>query len=321
MLRRCATSVVLFIVAGCVSADAGVHGADANQQPLAAYELLPGRSARTVLHEEVNEAENLFFTEDGRLFVSGGEDIYEFQRTAAGTFTKTTHFDEDCLVEGIVQHGQYLYGACTIQDGSLRAFLIAGELTADPVFRTIAPLETASAPNGLAFDPEGRLYITCSLTHRIVRITLASPLEVERTESWAEGLSLVNGIKYVDHAMYVTTLELTLVSRFLRIPLLADGRAGWPEQLYARGLSVLDDIMAFEDGFIVTDFLNGTLILWDERQRAFAETPAGTFFGPTSLARGRAPMFDPSQLIVAEKGTFLVRDERDGDLLSVYQLP
>jgi hypothetical protein len=32
-------------------------------------------------------------------------------------------------------------------------------------------------------------------------------------------------------------------------------------------------------------------------------------------------MFAASQLIIAEKGLYTVRDEVDGDLLSMYQLP
>jgi hypothetical protein len=201
------------------------------------------------------------------------------------------------------------------------AFLIAGELTEKPVFRTIAPLASGTVANGMTLDPEGRLYITYTLTHQIVRVTFASPLEVERIDVWADGVLLVNGIKYVDHAMYVTMLDLTLVGRLLRIPMLQDGSAGEPEGLYERPLTVLDDILPFDGGIIVTDFLKGTLIFWDEQRGAYAETPEQTFYGPTSLALGQPPMFDARQLIVAEKGAFLVRDEVEGDLLSAYQLP
>lgn len=283
---------------------------------------LPGRSARTVLNEEVNEAENLFFTEDGRLFVSGAEDIYEIERAPDGTFTKTDHFDENCLVEGIVRSGHYLYGVCTLNDDpNSSSFLIAGELSAEPVFRTIAPLDAGSIPNGMTVDPQGRIYITESLTNEVLRVTLASPLEVERTEVWASDLSFANGIKYVAGTMYVTTLELTLVSHFLRIPILPDGSAGLPEELYQRPITVLDDFLPFDGGFILTDFLKGTLIFWDEQRGVYAETPRQTFYGPTSLAQGQPPLFSERQLLVAEKGLYLVRDELNGDLLSMYQLP
>jgi hypothetical protein len=335
----------LVISAGCMAGDASGQGAgphagtasaaDSNLESPTAYAalaagapapsvppFLPGRAARTVLHEEVNEAENLCFTADGRLFVSGGEDIYEIERQPDGTFTKTDRFHEDCLVEGIVHSGAYLYGVCTLNgDDSLPARLIAGELSAEPVFRTIAPLDAGSAPNGMTIDPQGRIYITQWFANRILRVTLASPTAVARTEVWADGLSLANGIKYQDHALYVTLLDPTLISRFVRIPVQPDGSAGEPELLYARILAVFNDIIAFEDGFIITDFLKGTLIFWDARRGIYAETPAGTFYGPSALAQGQPPMFDERQLIVAEKGMFLVRDERDGDLLSKYQLP
>lgn len=284
---------------------------------------LPGQAARSVLDEQVNEAENLFFTDDGRLFVSAAEDIYEIARAEDETYTKTDHFAEDCVVEGIIQLGRYLYGVCTWNDadGSARAFLLGGELSERPMFRTIAPLEPGSAPNGMTVDEDGRIYITCSLTDQIIRVTLGAPLQVERTDVWADGLTLVNGIKYIDHAMYVTVLEVSLNSRFLRIPMLPDGSAGTPKELYRRALTLLDDIIPFEGGFIITDFVNGTLMFWDQARGLYAETPAWTFYGPTSLAQGRPPMFSERELIVAEKGTYLVRDELNGDLLSMYELP
>jgi hypothetical protein len=283
---------------------------------------LPGRSSRTVVHEEVNEAENLFFTDDGRLFVSGGEDIYEIERGSSGSFKQSDHFDENCLVEGIVRSGNYLYGVCTANDDeSFSAFLVAGELTKAPVFRTIAALDQASIPNGIAVGPEGHLYVTYTLRSQIVRVTLAAPLEVARTEIWADDLAAVNGIKYVDQSMYVTVLDGDLVGRFLRIPVLEDGSAGTPVRLYERALTVLDDLLPFDDGFIITDFLKGTLIFWDAARGVYAETPALTFYSPTAVAQGRPPMFTERQLLVTEKGTILVRDEINGDLLSMYQLP
>lgn len=326
--RRFVSSWMLLIAAGCSSADApaqqrSAYGPLAATAPGSSVQTpLPGSSARTVLHDAINEAENLFFTDDGRLFVSAAEDIYEIEQAPDGTFTKTDYFHEDCLVEGIVRSGQYLYGVCTLNgDASSPSFLIAGELTAQPEIRMIASLTAGSVPNGMTVDPEGRIYITQTLTHEIVRVTLASPLVVGRTEIWASGLLFVNGIKYVGDAVYATMLDATLVGRFLRIPVLPDGSAGKPEYLYRRTLTVLDDILPFEGGFIITDFLNGTLIFWDEQRGAYAETPQWTFYGPTSLAEGRRPMFGERELIVAEKGLYLVRDEIDGDLLSSYQLP
>lgn len=282
-------------------------------------QLLRGRSARTLIHDEVNEAENLFFTPDGRLFVSGAEDIYEIKRAPDGTFTKTDHFHDNCIVEGIVYREGYLYGVCW--DPNNQAFLIAGEITDDPVFVTVADLGNGTTPNGMAIGPDGRIYVTYFGTNQIMRLSLAGPMTLSGVEVWADGLPFVNGIKYVDGFMYVTLLNLTLVSEFVRIPVLDDGRAGTPEPLLARPLSVLDDIIPFEDGFVLTDYLAGTLIFWSEMRGTYAETPPLTFYGPTSLAQGRPPMFDERQLIVAEKGLLFVRDEAVADLLSAYRLP
>jgi hypothetical protein len=303
-------------------ADAAAESGETSPPLLNVRGLLPGRSSRRVLHEQVNEAENIDFTEDGRLFVSGGEDIVELSRAADGTFNRVDYFHEDCLVEGIVHSGRHLYGVCTdTADDRLPSYLIAGELTERPVLRRIASLQPAAVPNGMTVDSEGRIYITYWVVNQIVRVTLASPLELSGIEVWADNLSLVNGIKHVDNFMYVTTLDAALSSHLLRIPILPDGRAGEPQHLYERALTVFDDLLAFEGGLIVTDFLQGTLIFWEPSRGVYAETPAQTFFGPTSLAQGRPPMFNASQLIVAEKGALGVRDEVDGDLVSAYQLP
>lgn len=329
-LPRLVPWVLALCLSGCAEPVAAPEQADALMAsamaaPIEAQQTkasLPGQAARKVLDEQVDEAENLFFTDDGRLFVSGGEDIYEVERAADGTFTKTDHFHEDCLVEGIVEHRGYLYGVCwLVGDLQQRTFLIAGELSADPVFRIIAPLETGAIPNGMTVDPEGRVYVTDSLKNQVLRLTFGAPLELVRKEVWAAGLMGVNGIKHVGGAMYATMMDASLNSWLIRIPLLADGRAGKTELLFKRWLTVLDDIIPYEGGLIITDFLTGTLIFWDAQRGAYAETPKQTFYGPTSLALGRPPMFAPGQLVVAEKGNFLIRREVRGDLLSMYQLP
>lgn len=312
-----------------------VAGPDAPSEPLLAAALAepsgpslrgraPGRRARKVVHEEVNEAENLFFTEDGRLFVSASEDIYEIKRSADGTFTKTDHFDGDCVVEGIVRRENYLYGVCWVMESdlSIHTWLIGGEITDDPDFKIIGTLDDEVVPNGMTVDPEGRVYITYSaIEGRIVRLTFDEPLKVARKEIWAEGLPNVNGIKYLNGSMYVTQLDLSLTASFLQVPIRPDGSAGKPQKLLSRWFTVLDDILPFDDGFIITDFLAGTLVFWNPSRGVYAETPGSTFYGPSSLLRGQPPMFNDTQLLVAEKGNFGIRDEKDGDLLSVYQLP
>lgn len=281
----------------------------------------PGKAARTIVDQEANEAENLFFTDEGRLFVSANHDIYEYKRKADGTFTRTDHFhDDECVVEGIVESRGYLYGVCWKLKGlTLQSFFIAGELTADPTFRIVADLKREGIPNGMTVDPEGRIYAADSIKNEIIRWTLASPLELGREELWLSHQG-VNGLKYVDGAIYTSRIDGSLVSHLDRIPMLSNGGAGKPQRLYSRALTVLDDIEPFEGGFVLTDFLAGTLIFWDEQRGVYGETPRGTFYGPSALAVGQAPMFTNKQLVVMEKGNFLILDERRGDLVSMYQL-
>lgn len=308
---------------------AAPHGSRAHADELAlaraapsgeTSQALPGKVARTIVDQQVDEAENLFFTDDGRLFVSSNHDIFEFKQSPDGKFEKRDHFHEECVVEGIVESRGYLYGVCWRLKGlTLQSYFIAGELTRDPTFRIIADLEREGIPNGMTVDPAGRIYAADSINNEIVRWTLAAPLELAREEIWIRHAG-VNGLKYVDGSIYTSRLDPSLVSYLDRIPMRSDGSAGTPERLYSRALTVLDDIEPFDGGFVITDFLAGTLIFWDPQRGVYGETPRKTFYGPSAVAIGQPPMFTERQLLVTEKGNFLILGETQGDLLSTYQL-
>ena len=71
-----------------------------------------GSESETIV-DGVLESESLFFTADGRLFVSGGNGVYEIIQNGVGDYIKLDMFHENCLVEGIIQRYDYLYAVCS----------------------------------------------------------------------------------------------------------------------------------------------------------------------------------------------------------------
>lgn len=280
-------------------------------------------ATRRTLVPDIPEAENLFFTPDGRLFVSGGENVFEIKRAVDGAWSKSDLFDENCLVEGITHSNGYLYGVCSMTDLDTfgDAYLLAGELTAEPHMKIIGRLDDLGIPNGMNTDSQGNLYTTYSGNGTIAKLVLSAPLELDRVEVWSkEDLPFANGLRFIDGYAYFTTLDDWLTGHFGRIPVLPDGSAGKAEHLFERDLTVLDDLGTFGDDLVIAGFSAGNLLFYRDG-KIVAETAESVFESPTSVAQGRPPMFREDQLLVTEKGLFGVRGETDGDRLSVFELP
>jgi len=130
--------------------------------------------------DQIPDAENQFFTDDGRLFVSGGENVFEIVRRADGSYDKLDTFHEACIVEGITHVGNYMYAVCTVAalPAYGDAYLLAGEITATRptesdidashvhpyiTLQRIGTLQKFSIPNGLEADADGNLYLNGSI--------------------------------------------------------------------------------------------------------------------------------------------------------------
>jgi hypothetical protein len=325
-MRRACTLIWLLLwtlTAACLSEPELPDGGELDAGPVTPGVLGGGPDARVTLVPDIPEAENLFFTPDGRLFVSGGENVFEVTRDAAGRWSKTDLFDESCLVEGITYSNGFLYGVCSRTELATfaDAYLLAGELTQHPRMEIIGRLDALGIPNGLASDARGALYTTYSGLGAIAKIVLSAPLRLERVEIWSrDELPAANGLRFVGGFAYFTALDLDgLSARFGRIPVRPDGTAGAAEFLAERALTVFDDLAAYGDGFLIADYVNGSVLSWKDGN-VVAETPPATFMAPTAVALGRPPLFAPNQLLVTEKGIIFVTGEIDGDRLSLYEL-
>ena len=108
---------------------------------------------KTVLME-MPSAENLLFSDDGRLFVSANGGVFEITRDNAGAFAATRISADGCTGGlGLAIARNHLYAICS---GGL---LYGGELTAQPALTELFALEGMCIANGMAEGPDGHLYV------------------------------------------------------------------------------------------------------------------------------------------------------------------
>lgn len=226
----------------------------------------------------IPDAENILFTDDGRLFVTGDE-VYEITRNGEA-FTATALGAPGCNGSagflGLAQRGNVIYSPCNTDTPQL----YAATLAANPQLVPIHSLTGTTLPNGVATDNQGRMYIVngpLAQPPKIIRLIFDpnDPLHVISQENWlTTGLESPNGITFDGENFYITDtnaagLQLGVVKR---IGLNADGSAGPVETIYSQ-LSLLDDLsVAGPNSLLLADFVLGKIIQIDKSGRLIAQT-------------------------------------------------
>jgi hypothetical protein len=206
-------------------------------------------------------SERAVYTDDGRFFVAGGEVLYEVEATDDG-FEAVELLHEDCVLGGLIDHGNLLYAACVTTGESANPLMpnITGVelLRIDPSGEgepEVQRVEFGADPlpqlNGMEFGPDDALYISNSTSglnggpavYRVA-ITDEDPFSIEVSEFVAQSAdySVPNGLRFDGNEFYFAT-GLTLV----RMQVGDDGTPGAPETLFTAGADVLT-------GGVVDDF-------------------------------------------------------------------
>jgi len=316
----------LFLLAGCDgSSEAPASGAAGDQTPV---ELC----VNSTCGERIEllafpSAENLTFSADGRLFVSGNGGVFEVTKNAEGQFARNLISDGCDGGLGLAIRGNILYAVCS----GMKIF--AGALGAAPTLTEIFTLSGMCIPNGMALGADGHLYVVdeplnlCVPDPKIVRLRVhpSDPMQITAQETWVQGsplgqlhlgldntLRFPNGLQSQGNRFYGTD-----GGSVYAVDLLADGSAGAVEPLFFEP-TPHDDLGIAGDKLLVADFAGGAIVLISQDGAFLDATDYGVFTFPSSVRLGRPPLFAPGDIVVTETGV-LGDNSLPIDFLSVFR--
>lgn len=296
------------LLAGCSD-----DGSDAASAP-------PVRAADLCVNSQCGErkvlldipgAENLTFSDDGRLFVSSGSGVYEIHKNVDGSFRADSISPEACGYTGVAIRQGVLYVACG--DGRFWAT----RLDAAPQLRLIHTMSGMCIANGTALGADGRIYVVdeplnlCVPDPKIKRLTLdpADPFKVIAEEVFVQGSALGQLHLGLDNVLRFPNGLQAEGSRFYgtdggsiyTVDLLPDGSAGEVTPIFFE-VEAHDDLGIAGDGLLLANFLAGRITLISKTGELLQATEPGTFTSPSSVRLGRPPMFEPTDILVTETG-------------------
>lgn len=253
----------------------------------------------------IPDAENIFFTDTGRLFVTGGTNIYEVTREASGDYRKEALTAEGGNFTGMAQVGDYLYAlrssygffpeslslqALLSDPGYLFAYFtnlfLSKELLwmdlrdADRSFHVADTLNEFLIPNGMVADAQGFLYIADSTylpMGQIVRVKVTHhpdhTVSLERSP-WlrrSDGIFSPNGMAIRGRDIYFTDFVAGSFqsARVRRVSIHPE--SGAPENLVTlhQRAGLFDDLATCrhknQDGVAVADFMGGSVVFIADR--------------------------------------------------------
>lgn len=304
---------LLLLVATLAACNADNAGEPAAPPPPPAADLcVSSECGERIELADIPDAENILFADDGRLFVSGGQNVYEVARDAQGTYTATPLSEAPCNFTGMTITRGHLYASCS--DSRFFAAPYGPAIALTEIFR----FDGMCIPNGTATGPDGRIYVvdeplTCSeVDPKIVALTLApdDPMRVLQQDLWKAGaptgtmyagqgnvMRFPNGLVRDGNTFYATD-----GGTVFSVGVADDGAAGEIVPLFFEPTAHDDLALAGDDGLLVTDFFAGRIVLLSREGELLQATLPGTFAEPSSVRLGRPPMFEPTDILVTDKG-------------------
>lgn len=278
----------------------------------------------------IPDAENIHFTPEGRLFVTGGSNVYEIEQEGELAYRATPLSAGGCNFTGMAQREAVLYVVCG--DGSLHAVALdVMPASAEPIFQ----MEGMCIANGTALGPDGRLYIvdepldpSCLPPEpKIIRLDIdpGDPFRIAAQETWLSGDALgtlpfgvgtqmrfPNGLAVDAQRFYSTD-----GGSVFYVDLLADGSAGPVTPIFFEP-TAHDDLSLAGDSLLVTDFFGGRILQLDLDGNLLQETAPLSFASPSAVQLARPPMFRADDILVTEKG-LLLEQNLPIDVLTLFR--
>jgi len=269
----------------------------------------------------VPDAENILFAPDGRLFVSGGTNVFEIRREGQG-YAATPLSDTGCNYTGLAIRGDVLYANC--YSG---AQLHAARLTAQPQLQAIHDYGIPAA-NGLVDGPDNDLYTTNGPIPtgalpdpqvRRLRLDPADPFKVIEDVEWTrEGLLGPNGVQRRGRTLYVSNTGQGGLGEIRAYDIGADGSAG-PGRQFADLGAIPDDFSFAGDFILAAAYVNGQITLVGPDGTIRQQTDPMSFDSPSQVRLARPPLFAADDILVTEKGIIGDNDSPVGNRLSVFR--
>jgi hypothetical protein len=311
MLQLFTCALAVWMLSACGGDDAGSSGGGSTQsagtEVAATQACFENACAEITPLVDIPDAENLIFSADGRLFVSGGTNVFEITKSGT-TFAAAPLAAQDCNFTGLTIARSTLYANCG--DGSLWA----GSLSTRPMsIKRIFQMTGVALANGLVDGPDGRsLYLadgplpTSSLpSPKLVKLTLdaTDPMTVLTQATWLDLAGrFPNGVQRKGNFVYFTESQLPNLGQLSAVQIRTDGSAGTVSRIASLS-TIPDDFSILADGFAVTYFVTGQVVRLGLGGQVVSQFSEGTFTTGTSQARqGVPPMFSATDLLVTEKG-------------------
>lgn len=265
----------------------------------------------------VADAENLMYTSDGRLLVTGKKNIFQI-RSVDGNYSAEPLYPEgDCIFNGVAQHEKWIFTVCN--KGLSPWYLYAAGLkdNGEIRFSEIGRIGGFILANGMAFTAQGDLLVAdtnllSNGNYGLAKIKInhsampdyndpdpefdASKIILSIDKKWLD--LNPNGVRVKNNILYIT--ELNALWKFY----LDDAGEVASSQLLTRQSGYLDDLYPLCGGALVTNYIEGSIFFVDEQGQVdpVYRTPTRSLGGPTAMLPARSDLFPNGGLVVSEAG-------------------
>ncbi|HPS57514.1 MAG TPA: hypothetical protein PK514_05355 [Spirochaetota bacterium] len=312
-----------------------------------------GKGATTLV-KKLPDAENAFFTRSGRLFITGGNAVYEITGEDSSV---RIFYDSTGIFGGMAQSGKWLYVVyATMKDSmsavDLNSFIATGDFSSltdiflkktviradlslaaeDMVFEEVCVLGDVFLPNGMAADSDGNIYITDGPflpKGQIIRLVITDPVKpVVKQEPWLtykDGAYSPNGIVIRDNVVYFTDFVMASAksAQVKKVPIV-NGRPGTVETIYSAA-GLFDDLDAGiyrnTPVLVVADYAGNSIILVSPSGGTGMKIYSSMLSSPSSVHFGTGVLFDTNELIITEKGLLYDYYSTLGNRVDLMTLP